>query len=224
MAFTQPIPNAPENFADPYNLIGVAGTGFAKVCRFAVRISRPPMFTRLGPVGLDVPHILRDMTFLCEAGELAGRGFDTVDIRYYGPMQKIPNNVQYNDMNLTFLCRREMNEKRFFDLWHNKINPPDTYNFAYLDEFSTNIDVFQFGEDGKATYMQTLVKAWPISVNPMQTLWADDQIARLTVTITYQRWTTLDFTKTMSQLSTLVSGASAPREGFGSILNSDTKQ
>jgi hypothetical protein len=200
--------NAPINAPDLNNLLATARDGWIKNCRFAVRITVPRIFFQNKQGDLtNYSAITRDLTFLCEAAESAGRAFQTVDYRYYGPSMKSPYQSVYNDMNLTFLCRAGMKEKRFFDKWHNFINPNNSYDFNYLDDYSTSIDLFQFDEGSTAKYQQTYMRAWPIIVNPTQLTWADDQISRLTVTFTYREYKTQDDPPAVPPLQTLVLGS-----------------
>src|SRR5437879_5554518 len=108
---TNPVSNAPEDIASPSQFLAVVSEGFATGCRFAVRINIPRIL--LNPKNSSVTTILRELTFLCEAAEFTGRGFETVDDRLYGPAQKKPTVTQYNDLNLVFMCRSKMKEKQF---------------------------------------------------------------------------------------------------------------
>jgi hypothetical protein len=197
--------NPPENSGSLDQHRSVALPGYAKNCRFAVRMSLPPRFfaDRIGG-GTAQAGLVHDLTYLCEAAEYAGRSFQTVDARYYGPAFKMPYQSVYNDMNLTFMCRNGMKEKKFFDYWHNQVNPNSSYDFEYRDNYCTDINIYAFDEAGVANYQQSLVKAWPLIVNPIQTTWADDQITRLNVTFTYQDYKTKDDPPPVPALSTLV--------------------
>lgn len=182
------ISNPPGNLGVG-NFTGVINQGdsIAKSCRFSVRIFQP--------VGLvSVGGLPQNLTYLCEAAELPGRAFTNVDLRYYGPQQKLPINTMYEDINMTFICRSEMAEREFFDDWMELINPTTSYDFNYRNNYSTTIEIFQHaeygGEDGQmdTTYQFTLFDAFPIFVNPQPVVWADDSIQRLVVTFTYSKW------------------------------------
>lgn len=183
--------NAPVDAASVQNILSVGREGFAKGCRFAVMIT-PPRVLLSSRQGFGTASFLRDLIFLCEAAELAGRGLQTMDARYYGPSFKLPFMSTYNDMNLTFICRNDQKEKRFFDKWVNAINPNNSYNFEYRDNYATNISIFSFDESDRVNYQQILEKAYPVIVNPINTTWADDQISRLNVTFTYKQYRTKD--------------------------------
>lgn len=179
------ISNAPSFFSmDRFKAISDKYGSLAKSCRFAVRIN---------PQGSQVTSISggfqNDLMYLCEAAEYPGRGFLNVDVRHYGPNFKLPYQSTYEDITLTFLCRNESIERLFFDNWQMVINPIDTFNFSYRDDYRAQIDVFQIDDKGDAQYHFSLLDAYPVLVNPQQLTWADDQFLRLGVTFTYSWWT-----------------------------------
>jgi hypothetical protein len=165
--------------------------GLVKSCRFIVRII---------PVGVHLRDVrspvIEDLPYLCEVAEMPGRGFMNVDLRYYGPNFKLPFQTSYEDINLTFLCRTESLEREFFDNWMAVINPINSWDFNYRDDYYANIDIFHFGEFGeyeddnapRATYKFTLHNAYPVLVNPQPATWSDDQFQRLIVSFTYTHW------------------------------------
>ena len=144
----------------------------AKVARFSVVIPRAP----------------KDFQFLCEAAELPGRALNAQDYRYYGANFKLPHQTQFTDLNLTFLCRSKMEEKKFFDAWMEAINPKNTYNFNFRADYAVDITVYQYSETGDATHFASFEDAYPINVNPMPLAWAEDNIHRLQVTFAFSQW------------------------------------
>jgi len=164
--------------------------GLAKTCRFAVRILPQ------GSLIQNYADFCRDFTHLCEIAEMPGRGFMNVDVRYYGPNQKLPFQTTYEDINLTFLCRTDSIERQFFDDWMYEINPVNSFDFSYRDDYKAQIDVFQFAdysdlEDDTApiaTYAMSMYNAYPILVNPQPMTWGDAQFQRVVVSFTYTHW------------------------------------
>jgi hypothetical protein len=119
--------------------------GLAKSARFAVFITIPT-----GLMG-TWKNMGRELVYLCEAAELPGRGFMSLDVRYYGPNQKLPFQTQYEDTTMTFLCRSESYERQFFDEWMESINPTNTFDFNYRSDYETTIEIMQFAEYGTKT-------------------------------------------------------------------------
>lgn len=169
--------------------------GLAKTYRFAVRII--PVGTKLQ----NYSDFCRDFTHLCEIAELPGRGFMNLDVRYYGPSHKLPFQTTYEDMNMTFLCRTDSIERQFFDDWMYHINPVNSFDFNYRDEYRAQIEIYQFadyseieGDDApKATYAITVHNAYPILVNPQPVTWADSQYQRVVVSFTYTHWSRVGY-------------------------------
>jgi hypothetical protein len=107
---------------------------------------------------------------------------------------------------MTFLCRSESRERKFFDDWMEFINPTNSFDFKFRDEYATDIQIRQMAEyedmtqvgpnqgtvqgtgNPKETYRITLRKAYPVNINPQPMTWADDQYQRLAVTFTYFKW------------------------------------
>jgi hypothetical protein len=80
---------------------------------------------------------MRELPYLCEVAEIPRRGFMNMDVRYYGPNEKLPFLTQYEDMNLTFLCRNKSYERQFFDDWMSIINPTNTFDFNYRESYES---------------------------------------------------------------------------------------
>ena len=199
----------PENAPAPLDMntfkeVSANYGSLAKSCRFVVRIS---------PNGTNNPlkqylSFFRDLVYLCEVAEFPGRGFINIDnIRYYGPSFKMPVQSSYEDITLTFLCRSQGVERQLFDDWMDVVNPVNTFDFNYRDDYACTIDIFQYSEyttqgnnSAEPVYMFSLQDAWPVLVNPQPITWADDQFLRLGVTFTYTKWLRpgLDPTSTVS--------------------------
>lgn len=186
--------------------------GLNKSARFAVKIAIP-----IGLLGTwNSLGISEDLVYLCEAAEMPGRAFMSVDARYYGPNQKLPYQTQYEDVTMTFLCRARSNERKFFDDWMEYINPTNSFDFSYRVNYATYVDIFQLTENeidlraqvGKAqsSYLIRLKDAYPINVNPQPMTWADDQYLRLAVTFTYFKWHRPGRDPEANSSNTLVSG------------------
>ena len=114
------------------------GGSLTRGCRFAVAI-RPPTSLRSYP---------GDLQYVCDTAELPGRSFAAAEARYYGPSQVFPTNTQYQPLTLSFLCRADSRERRFFDDWLEFINPTNNFNFAYPNEYYSEVNIFQYTEYG----------------------------------------------------------------------------
>lgn len=183
------IPN-PPTFLGMDNFRGLAEGqfGIARANRFIARI------TPVGRFMAPYNDIMRELSYLCEVTEFPGRSFTTAELRYYGPSFKMPVNTGYEDLHMTFICRAESFERQFFDDWMTIVNPTDSYDFNYRDDYRAQVELFHFtdySEDGKnpkVEYSFTIDDAYPVLVNAQPMTWADDQFLRLGVTLSYRRW------------------------------------
>lgn len=164
------------------------GGSVSKGCRFLVSI-RPtyPIKTFTG-----------DLDYLCEAAEFPGRGFRVAQSRHYGPSQVMPLNTEYQPLTMTFICRADSSERRFFDDWIDKINPTTNFNFEYPNQYYSVINIYQYAEWGsvqsrspyvpQVTYNWRLHRAWPTLIGEQPVNWAEPDYLRLTVTFAYKYW------------------------------------
>lgn len=157
-------------------------TDLARPSRFTVNIAPPLTLLALS----DVTN--RDLTYRCEISQLPGRTFATTDRKTYGPVEKLPYLTTYNDIDMTFLISGNMTEKYFFDSWLDLVNPKQTNNFNYRNDYATTILINQYGVDNELTYSAELYDAYPISMNQLDLDWSADDVHKLTVTFAYTKW------------------------------------
>ena len=165
----------------------------AKGARFAVRIipqGSNNLLMRLG-YSNQIPYLI----YVCDAAEFPGRGFNVSTTRYYGPEINVPNTVMYGPtFGLSFICRNNSLERQFFDDWQDAINPVSTFNYNYPKQYYCSVEVYQFSEianqqnSHEAIYSWRYVNCWPNAVSPQQVTWADDNILRLGVVMTFKYW------------------------------------
>lgn len=204
---TVSINDAPQNLSmQNFRSVSDDKDGLAKSCRFVVVIR--PVGTFLSQ-STGASAMTRDLMYLCETAELPGRGLLSLDLRYYGPNFKLPIQSQYEDINMTFLCRTKSLERQFFDDWMADINPPNTFDFNYRGDYEAEIDIYQYGEapiigddnslsgedslQDRATapeahYQMTLRHAYPILVNPQPLAWSDNGFQKVIISFTYAYW------------------------------------
>tara|TARA_R110000772_G_scaffold99174_1_gene198792 strand:+ start:71166 stop:71882 length:717 start_codon:yes stop_codon:yes gene_type:complete len=226
--------NPPDGMTlDAFRGVMAEGDGGAKAARYIVRINAPPIPSLLGNIA-----IWRDLSFLCEAAEMPGRQFMVNENRYYGPTFKTPAAVEYQDLQLTFLCRDKFRERKLFDDWMDAIQPIGTFEFNYRDKYATTIEVFQMSDVGEVVvtpatdptglpipranplftnqalkdthvYRMVFEKAYPVAVLAQPLSGSDGDYMRLQVLFTYVRWTRgIEEYKDPFQLVTPTSGIS----------------
>jgi len=125
----------------------------------------------------------------CLTAELPGKAYATTEERTYGPIRKRPYSQFFTDAAFTFMGTRNMPEKKFFDSWMDTIQDPDTFDFEYYNNFTTDVTVTQFDVTNKLVYECTLIEAWPLNVGAIALDWGStNEFPRLTVTMAYRRW------------------------------------
>ena len=166
-------------------------TGFAKANRFLVDFKfAPGLFGDLGK--RDFSNLL---SFKCEQAEFPGREFMTSDARIYGPTYKSPYMSSYGDVNLTLICDSSLTQKQLFETWMSYINTPYSFDFNYRDTYVADVTIEQYNELNNRTFFCTLREAYPVSVTALSANWADDNIHKLQVALTYRYWiSTINYT------------------------------
>jgi hypothetical protein len=157
---------------------------------FRTELSRPNRFDvyLFPPTGLNSNYTNNQMMYRCETAQLPGRTFATADQRTYGPVEKFPYLTTYNDLDLTFIVSGDMVEKYFFDDWFEFINPKDTNNYKYKEDYSTDLLINQYDLSNRLTYSARIIEAYPISINQLDLDWSSDGFHKLVVTFAYTRW------------------------------------
>ena len=86
--------------------------GIARPARYEVVIGSPP---RLATDNKGA----RNVSLKCESISFPGRNIDTTtDTNIYGPTREIASGFSFADITATFQCGSDMNEKIFFENWH----------------------------------------------------------------------------------------------------------
>ena len=154
----------------------------AKPSRFFVDVPVP--VTLIQYIGTS-----RNLRYRCEAAQLPGRTFATMEQKTYGPIEKYPYLSTYNDIDLTFILDSDMDIKVFFDAWLNYVNPSYSNNFRYKSDYATDLTVTQYSSHGDPTYSVSLYEAFPISMNQLDLDWSNEgAYHKLSVTFAYTYW------------------------------------
>jgi hypothetical protein len=154
-------------------------------------LSRPSRFN----VNIVVPPVLqasyltsRFLSYRCEATQLPGRTLETIEQKTYGPVEKFPYLTSYQDIDLTFIVSGDMSERILFDSWIDYVNPKDSNNLRYKEEYATTISIQQYDVTGEMSYAINLIDAYPIAVNQLDLDWSNDGYHKLTVVFAYTYW------------------------------------
>lgn len=185
--FTLSNTGKPQNFTPNRALLKDFVSSFvgdpAKSNQFEVRVFVPPLYASSS---VATPQRL---TLRCDSASLPGRTIQTQDLKIYGPIEKLPYQTSYEDITLSFICSTYMLEKNLFDFWLDYINPSESWNFKFRNNYCTNILITQFDNTKNfPTHQISLIDAYPVSVAPLQLDWAAEGFHKLDVTFAYTYW------------------------------------
>ena len=102
----------------PYNVdkftAQIASRGLASPNKFQVEFTSVPSRALIGGGSTE------DLNLMCESAALAGRNVQSLLDRQYGLNREIAyNGPTYQPLNLSFLCSKDLIEKRILDRWNN---------------------------------------------------------------------------------------------------------
>lgn len=128
----------------------------------------------------------------------------------YGPTQKNPYGVMFNEMAVTFMVDKDGDIHKFFYQWLNTIvnfhgkggsslgssgtiNKMKTYEVGYRDSFCTDMQINVYNDNAKVGNTTTLQKvmtitayrAFPMSLPTLPVSWNDGEVMRLTIPFAY---------------------------------------
>jgi hypothetical protein len=160
---------------------------------FSSDVARPNLFDVQIPLPVKLISYLNVgqlLTMRCDTAQLPSVTYNVTEQKIYGPVEKYPRELVYNESTLTFYLSDDMREKIFFDAWMNLINPTSSYDFAYKTDYATNIVVNQYNVTGGISYSVSLNDAFPISVNQLDLDWSNQNaVHKLAVVFAYYTWT-----------------------------------
>lgn len=161
----------------------------ARPNRFDVRIILPAKILDNLNASENNNLTTRILQLRCEATELPGRTFGTVDQKFgSNPTTKFPMHSSYNDLTMTFIVSDTMIERTIFDVWMEYINPTSSFDFDYKKNTVSDIAVIQYDLQDNPVYVVNFFNAYPIVVNQMDLDWSNDGYHRVTVVFAYDYW------------------------------------
>ena len=164
--------------------------------------------------GAGNSELNRMISLRCENVNLPGVNLASADgpPRYgYGPTQKNPYGVMFNEMSITFMIDKDGDIHKFFYEWLNTIvnfnghggarlrdsigpvGKMKTYEVGYKDSFSTDIKINVYNDDASTSDLKTLHKvmtvtayrAFPMSLPTLPVSWNDGEVMILTIPFAY---------------------------------------
>lgn len=168
--------------------------GFTKTSLMEVKMNPPKNLNKFS--GEKSEEILR---FTCENARLPGYIFKTENRLISGLTSEIPVGFEHERLTLTFLCSSEMFERKFFDAWIHLIQNPETLRFSYYDDYVTDIIISSLNVKGDPVYTVIYKNAYPNIITSQNLSWAEDNVLRLTVDFSYEKWITEESEKSSNE-------------------------
>ena len=166
----------------------IAKSGFAPANKYDVAIKGGP-----SPVATEA------MLLRCSDVSMAGRTLNTALINEYGLIKKMVYRNTFTDFSMSFICSKDMREKKYFNNWMNKMSPtpgPDlgtvngAFDVGYYDDYIAYVSVFLLDDTLNTGYHIHYHEAYPLSMTELQLGYAtNNSFLKLTVNWAYAFWT-----------------------------------
>lgn len=159
---------------------------FAKTSLMEVEIYPPDKLDEIHSFDFE------EYKFTCEASQLPGFIFKSENRSIGGLVSEMPVGFEHERLQLTFLCRGHMQERKMFDDWFMLIQDKDTLRLEYYDNYVADIIVKSYDPTGVPNYCVKYLSCYPNIMTSQNLTWAEDNVLRLTVDFSYEKWVPLD--------------------------------
>ena len=163
--------------------------GIAYNDKYMVTLNKPPAFEIGGG------QVMRQsLSMLCDTATLPTKSLATFEKSIYGPVKAMPYRMTFTEASMSFIMRDQMNEKKYFDAWQNKIVDQKSGNLGFFDDYVCDITIQKFSRaatdsSGTPAYAITLIDAWPSIVSEVQLSHSGGTEAmKLPVTFQFKKW------------------------------------
>lgn len=174
------------NFSSHINKLGTIQTN-----KFIVRLKSPLMF---GPLTVN-----RVYEYRASSVRIPGVNLDSQNVFRYGlgPQQKFPTNVNFSDIDITFLDTADNALWKHFSDWMNGIfdytgqagGNRATYGVEYKKYYETEVQIFVFDNDGNVGNVVVLKEAFPSSLSDVSLSWSENnKLYEFTMRFAFKEW------------------------------------
>lgn len=189
---------------------GGSGGAGGKINKFMSEIrSSGVMRTNLFEVRIGCPNVIAGnptaakISLYAESSSIPGRNIQTDEFAPYGygPRQKFPYTMQYQDLTLQIIGDGKGDVYKFFHNWMMGIvrgdadigsygstqdkNGKTAYEVEYKNNYAVPIDIMTYNEQGDEILVTKLTEAFPIQVPDVALNWSDSSMMTFSVTFAY---------------------------------------
>lgn len=199
-------------FANPIDdmkaIVGNQG-GFARTNFFAVTFN--------GPSSISPDPVI--VNALCESAQLPGRSISTFEYGMTRHAIKRPYGYINDDVTLTFYVTNDFYIKKLWEAWLNSVINDVDDKVGYRDDYAQDVVISVLNLNHNEIHQVTLTKAYPITINAIElNNGSENEIMRLTVTLTYEDYTTKSNNfETVSSIPDFNSALTIPAGGISSL-------
>lgn len=174
------------NFSSHINRLGTVQTN-----KFMVRLKSPAIF---GPT-----EISRIYEYRASSVRIPGVNFDMQNTYRYGvgPQQKFPTNVNFSDIDVTFIDTERNDLWKHFTVWMNGIfdytgtrgGNEASYKVEYKQYYETEVQIHVFNNEGARVNLINLKDAFPSSLSDVSLSWSDNnKLYEFSVRFSFKEW------------------------------------
>ncbi len=140
----------------------------------------------------------------CESVTLPGRGLATVDdANVHGPRRTVVNNVTFVDsLNFVFQASSDLKERALFEKWQYLAFNEKTWNIGYYNDYIGSVEIYLLDKNGQRRYGLKLMECFPKEIGGTDLTYEPaTSIVKLSVTMNFRYWLSLDITQSKPSLS-----------------------
>jgi len=165
------------------------------ISKFKSNVSNEFAKTSLFHVEIDPPDKISQnvefLKFTCDQAQIPGYTLKAEERTIAGITTEMPMNFALEKLQLSFLVRGDMTERKFFDQWFGCIMVNQKglgYKMGYFNEYVGEIRIKVYDLTGSVVYSVKCLNCYPQTLTSQTLNWSEDTIIRLTVDFAYEEW------------------------------------
>lgn len=132
-----------------------------------------------------------NITMMCKSVSLPGVSLSTSPIRTTGEVFEAPYDRNFSPVTLTFYVDRNMEVRRVFDSWIERIQDSKTRVFGWYADFAApQMEIYVDNKNDQSVYKVTLYDAHPKTIGSLSLDNAVNDVMIFDVTFDYHYYTT----------------------------------
>ncbi len=174
-----------EEFKSALEFGGARPTLFQVFCNFPGEV-------------VDGVESIRKVGFLGRAAALPESNIGVIALPYFGRVLKFAGDREFQAWSLTVINDEDFTVRNSLEDWHQQLNDrienvrnPNFVRAAAggTQNYKQNIDIVQYGQDGRELRSYTLIGAFPAAIERINLDWGlQNRIEEFNVTFVYDYW------------------------------------